>query len=58
LVAEFSEKFVLVEVPILVIVGFFDKFQNVIVANVDVQILIENAFNIVEPDQTSLFSVE
>jgi hypothetical protein len=58
LVAEFSEKFVLVEVPILVIVGFFDKFQNVIVANVDVQILIENAFNIIESDQTSLFSVE
>jgi hypothetical protein len=58
LVAEFCEKFVLVEVPVLVIVGFFDKLQNVIVADVYVQILIENAFDIVESDQTSLFSVE
>jgi hypothetical protein len=58
LVAQFSEELALVQVAVFVAVGFFDKFQNVVVTDVDVQVLVEYALDIVETDQAALLSIE
>ena len=58
LVAQFSEELALAQVAVFVAVGFFDKFQNVVVTDVDVQVLVEYALDIVETDQAALLSIE
>ena len=48
----------LVEVAIFIEVGLFDKLKDVIVADVDVEVLVENWFNFVETHQSSFLAVE
>lgn len=58
MVAEFSEKLVLVQVSVLVAISLFDELQNIVVTDVNVQVLIENTLDIVKPNKTPLFPVE
>ena len=58
LVAQFAEKLLLVEVAIFVKVSLLDELQNVVVADVDVEILVKDRFDFVETYQPSFLAVE
>ena len=58
LVAQFAEKLLLVEVAVFVEICFLDEFQDIVVADVDVEVLVEDRFNFVEADQSSFLAVE
>ena len=58
MVAKFGEKFVLIQVPVFIVVSLFDKLQDIVIADVYVQVLVENALDIVKSDQSSLLSIK
>ena len=48
----------LVQKPILIQIGLFDKLQNIVVADVDIQILVEHTLNLIDANQPSLLPIE
>ena len=58
LVTQLGKEFILIQVPIFVSICLLNKFQNIIVTNVDVQILIKNSFDVIQSHQSSLLSVK
>ena len=58
LVAEFGKKLLLVQESIFVKICLFNELQNVIIANVDVQVLVEDWLDLVETHQASLLAIE
>jgi hypothetical protein len=58
LVAELGEKLILIQKAILVEVRFLDELQNVVIADIDVQVLVEDGFDFVEAHQPSLLPIK
>ena len=58
MVAQFGEKLILVQKAILIEVGLLDELQNVVVADIDIQVLVEDGLDFVEAHQPPFLPVE
>ena len=58
MVSQFCEKLLLVEVAVLVEVCLFDELQDIVVADIDIEVLVKDCFDFVEADQSSFLAVE
>lgn len=58
LVTQLGKELVLIQVPILIAISLFNKLQNIIVTDVNIQILIKHTLYIIQSHQSSLFSIK
>lgn len=58
MVSELGKELLLAQEAILVKVSLLDELQNIIIADVDIEILVENRLDLVDADQSLLFSVK
>ncbi len=58
MITELGEKFTLIQIPVFITVCLFNKLQNIVIADVDIQILIEYVLDIVKAHKAPFFSVK
>jgi len=58
LIAQFGEKFLLVEKAIFVQIRLFNELENVVVTDVDIQVLVEHTLDLIDANQPSFFPIK
>lgn len=57
-VAQLGEEFLLAEIAVFVCISLVDEFHDIGIADNDVQVLVEDALDFVEANQSLLFPIE
>lgn len=58
LISELGEEFLLVEVPILIDICFFNELQDVIITDIDIQVLVKHCLNFIYAYKPLLLSIK
>lgn len=58
LISKFGEEFLLIEVPVFIKICLFDELQDVIIADIDIQVLVKHCLNFVDAYKPLFLSIE